>query len=60
MTNVAALAVIPTTFLERRVDFWASYLMGPLALCIATGLLLFYSKSFGSTATIPVTLLFVN
>ncbi|PQE20606.1 PTR2-Di-and tripeptide permease protein [Rutstroemia sp. NJR-2017a BBW] len=46
MTNVAALAVIPTTFLERYVGFWMSYLLGPIALCIAIGLLFLYRNSF--------------
>ncbi|APA08595.1 hypothetical protein sscle_04g033650 [Sclerotinia sclerotiorum 1980 UF-70] len=45
-TNIAALSVIPTTFLERYVGFWAAYTMGPIALCIAVGFLFFYHNSF--------------
>ncbi|PQE28706.1 PTR2-Di-and tripeptide permease protein [Rutstroemia sp. NJR-2017a WRK4] len=39
-------SVIPTTFLERYVGFWMSYLLGPIALCIAIGLLFLYRNSF--------------
>lgn len=47
MTNIAALVLVPSTFLERLVGFWAAYLIGPAALCIALGLLIIYRKSFG-------------
>lgn len=52
MTNIAALILIASTFLERLVDFWAAYLLGPVSLAPCLGLLFIYRKSFGEASNL--------
>ncbi|KAH8588490.1 POT family-domain-containing protein [Bisporella sp. PMI_857] len=43
-TNVAAMSTVATTFLEKEFDFWLSYLMGTISLCITLAIFAFTSS----------------
>jgi hypothetical protein len=49
MTNIAGLAQVPATFLERYCGFWTAYLLGAAALWATLTLLLLYRSSFGKS-----------
>ncbi|KFA46096.1 hypothetical protein S40293_07765 [Stachybotrys chartarum IBT 40293] len=44
MTNIAALSSLASTWIEREVDFWASYLMASLCLLL-TQILIFAGRN---------------
>ncbi|KMP09483.1 peptide transporter PTR2-A [Coccidioides immitis RMSCC 2394] len=45
-TNIAGLSLIASTYLEKAVDFWASYLLRLCSVWISIPLMLFWQKKF--------------
>lgn len=46
-TNLASLSLIASTFLEKKVGFWAAYLLPVCTIWALVPLLLFWSRAIG-------------
>ncbi|OTA98393.1 hypothetical protein M426DRAFT_326018 [Hypoxylon sp. CI-4A] len=44
MANIASLSSIPTTFMEKYIDFWAAYLLPTALLIVAVIPVIFWNK----------------
>jgi POT family proton-dependent oligopeptide transporter len=47
MVNVAALSSIPTTLLEKHIDFWAAYLLPTCIFALSVIPVLVYRDRLG-------------
>ncbi|KZL72602.1 oligopeptide transporter [Colletotrichum tofieldiae] len=47
LTNLAALSSLASTWIEKEVDFWASYLMGFTSLFVTVVLIYFWKSKLG-------------
>jgi POT family proton-dependent oligopeptide transporter len=46
LVNIASLSVIPTTFMEKKVSFWAAYLLPSCFLAAGLAFLMLGQKKF--------------
>ncbi|TID02889.1 putative peptide transporter ptr2 [Colletotrichum higginsianum] len=51
LTNLAALSSLASTWIEKEVDFWASYLMGFISLFVTVVLIYFLKRKLVSMDT---------
>ncbi|KAJ0165529.1 putative peptide transporter ptr2 [Colletotrichum tanaceti] len=51
LTNLAALSSLASTWIEKKVDFWASYLMGFISLFVTVVLIYFWKRKLVSMDT---------
>lgn len=48
LTNIASLSLIASTYLEKKIGFWAAYLLPLCSVWVLIPLLLVWQKSLGN------------